>query len=357
MYNRKNLKYITENDLYFSLLKGSGVYCWNNITDNDPVDVSGKTSCPVFMDVETEELFLVQRVYWEKYMPQYSFGITSRPDLEHVIWPVDLVSLHGHQITVNYVEHTFGLPTDEIKNHTAGDMVLLFPYKNYNIAKTVADELKEVKTINWKEPRIRELLVRIPEAFQKLNDAGYINMDFDFSHLYLRDDRSVMFEYTNLMMPLLMADSAAALPDGREGLCKGEYPYEFAEPALVQGTLKLPDLNTQNYSLTAMLFYLMIGRMPYDGPLLLGLTDNNEVEHEHRFEVYHRTPVFIFDPEDSSNHLGEFAADQRVIDLWRELPEKIRSLFTETLSRENAQRRHPVSNPSPAEWLECLKLL
>ena len=56
MYNRKNLKYITENDLYFSLLKGSGVYCWNNITDNDPVDVSGKTSCPVFMDVETEEL-------------------------------------------------------------------------------------------------------------------------------------------------------------------------------------------------------------------------------------------------------------------------------------------------------------
>ena len=52
MYNRKNLKYITEDDLYFSLLRGSGVYCWNNITDNDPVDVSGRTSCPVFMDVD-----------------------------------------------------------------------------------------------------------------------------------------------------------------------------------------------------------------------------------------------------------------------------------------------------------------
>ena len=48
MYNRKNLKYITEDDLYFSLLRGSGVYCWNNITDNDPVDVSGRTSCPGF---------------------------------------------------------------------------------------------------------------------------------------------------------------------------------------------------------------------------------------------------------------------------------------------------------------------
>ena len=62
-----------------------------------------------------------------------------------MIWPVDLVSLHGHELTVNYVEHTFGLPTDEIKNHTAGDTVLLFPYKNYGIAKTAADELKEVK--------------------------------------------------------------------------------------------------------------------------------------------------------------------------------------------------------------------
>lgn len=352
MYNRKNLKYITEDDLYFSLLRGSGVYCWNNITDNDPVDVSGRTSCPVFMDVETEELFLVQRVYWDKYIRQYEQGIYARPDLEHVIWPVDLVSLHGHELTVNYVEHTFGLPTDEIKNHTAGDTVLLFPYKNYGIAKTAADELKEVKKISWKEPRIRELLVRIPEAFQKLNEAGYLNMDFDFSHLYLRDDKSIMFEYTNLMMPL-----NATPAQGREALCKGEYPYEFAEPALVQGTLRLPDLNMQNYSLTAMLFYLMIGRMPYDGPLLLGLTDNNEVEHEHRYEVYHKTPVFIFDPQDSSNHLGEFAADQKVIDLWEELPEQIRELFTQTLTQQNALRKREVSNPSPAQWLECLQLL
>ena len=251
-----------------------------------------------------------------------------------------------------YVEHTFGLPTDEIKNHTAGDTVLLFPYKNYGIAKTAADELKEVKKISWKEPRIRELLFRIPEAFRKLNEAGYLNMDFDFSHLYIRDDKSIMFEYTNLMMPL-----KATPAQGREALCRGEYPYEFAEPALVQGTLKLPDLDMQNYSLTAMLFYLMIGRMPYDGPLLLGLTDNNEVEHEHRYEVYHKTPVFIFDPQDSSNHLGEFAADQKVIDLWEELPEQIRELFTQTLTQQNALRKREVSNPSPAQWLECLQLL
>ena len=38
--------------------------------------------------------------------------------------------------------------------------------------------------------------------------------------------------------------------------------------------------------------------------------------------VYHKTPVFIFDPQDSSNHLGEFAADQKVIDLWEELPSR-----------------------------------
>lgn len=89
----------------------------------------------------------------------------------------------------------------------------------------------------------------------------------------------------------------------------------------------------------------------------MGLTDNNEVEHEHRYEVYHKTPVFIFDPQDSSNHLGEFAADQKVIDLWEELPEQIRELFTQTLTQQNALRKREVSNPSPAQWLECLQLL
>lgn len=353
MYDRKNLKYITEEDLYFSLLRGSGIYCWNEIEDNDPVDISGKMMCPVFMDVETEEQFLVKRIYWDKYIRQYMRGILVPPETDYVMWPVDIVSLHGHQISVNYAEHTFGLQTDEMKNRVDGDTVLLFPYKNYGISKTVKQELDEVKKINWKEPRVRELMIKIAEAFQNLNNQGYLCLDFDFSHLYIRDDRSIMFAYSNL----LIRRAEDMHPDETSELCKGEYPYEFAEPALVQGKLQYADADMQNYSLAAMLFYLMIGRYPYDGPLLLGLTDNNEVEHEHRFEVYHKMPVFIFDPEDTSNHLGEFAADQRIIELWDDLPEQIRSLFTKTLTQGNAERRNQVSNPSPGEWLECLQLL
>lgn len=354
MYNPDNLKYISQEDLYFSLMRGSGVYCWNNLTDRDPADVSGKTFCPVFMDVKTGQEFLVKRIYREKYMRQYKNGIQNPPKADHVIWPVDIVSLHGHRISVNYAEHVFGLHTDEKKGEE-GDYVLLFPYRDYSISRTVRDELSEVKQVSWKDTRVRGLLTKITEAFQKLNESGYLCLDFDFSHLYIRDDRSILFSYSNLLIPVSQGETDAA--NRPEILSRGEYPYEFAEPALVQGKIKYADPDMQNYSLTAMLFYLMIGRLPCDGPLLLGFTDNNEVEHERRFEVYHKNPVFIFDPEDSSNHLGEFAADQRTIDLWEELPEEIRNLFIRTLSRKNAERRQEVSNPSPAEWLKCLALL
>lgn len=356
MYDRKNLKYIIEDDLYFSLLKGNGIYCWNNATDNDPVDISGKTVCPVFMDIQTEEEFFVKRIYWDRYIRQYMRGILFPPKVDNVIWPVDIVSLEGRQISVNYVENTFGIQTNDMEKGSVKDNILLFPYKNYAISKTVKDELHDVKKLNWKNPRVRELIVNIVEAFQKINKEKYLCLDFDFSHLYIRNDKSIMFAYSNLIVrkPYKKSDMH---PDESNELRKGEYPYEFAEPALVQGTIKYADWNMQNYSLTAMLFYLMIGRYAYEGPLMIGLTDNNEVEHEHRFEVYHKNPVFIFDPNDFSNHLGEFAADQRTIDLWEELPEKIRKLFIKTLVQDNAERKDTISNPTPEEWMECLALL
>lgn len=353
MYNRKNLKYIKDSDLYFSEIRGNRVYCWNKESDIDPTDVSGSRRCPVFMDVNTNEEFLVKAVRRRANERQYRNAILHPTEMENVFWPVDLLKINDTEIQAPWMELTFGVMEEEDR----GDMgqenwyIVLFPCRNYNISQTVQDKLSQINQINWKEQRIQSLILRILEGFQKLNEQGYLYLDLDFRHLYLKDDGSVFFSYSNLLV-----SEKKALRWGKEGILKkGEYPIEFAEPALVRGQVFQADMRMQKYGLAAMLFYLMIGRYPYDGPLLAGITDTNEIEHAHKFEVYHKNPVFIFDVKDTSNNLGEFAAEERVIELWSSLPKPIRILFRKALGTASALRNIPDESASPKEWLNCLK--
>ena len=351
MYNRKDLKYINESDLYFSELRGNKVYCWNRGNDIDPTDVSGSRKCPVFLDVNTNEEFLVKTIRRSEKEKQYQRAVFQPTGVENVFWPVDLLKISDTAVQAPWMESAFGIAEDEEYTGQEEWMIALFPCRNYGVSKTVQDELSQFHKINWREQRIRSLILRILEGFQKLNEQGCLCLDLDFAHLYLRDDGSIFFSYSDLLIAQNKAQRW-----GREGtLKKGEYPVEFAEPALVQGQYIPADLRMQNYGLAAMLFYLMIGRYPYDGPLMAGITDTNEIEHIHKFEVYHKNPVFIFDEQDTSNHLGEFAADGRVMELWEELPATVRILFQKALGKTSALRTVPDQNASPKEWLDCLK--
>ncbi len=137
---------------------------------------------------------------------------------------------------------------------------------------------------------------------------------------------------------------------------KGRYPIEFAEPSIVTGACALPDFNTQNYSLAAMIAYLLMGRYAYDGPLLDGERDDTPIYHYAKFNKYHKMPFFVFDssPQERAhgNALGTFSEDQEVLRLWNELPESVRKLLEFTLTSTNALRQHEVHNPSPNTWMK-----
>lgn len=354
MYKRKSLNYIEESDLYFSQLYGDGIYGWTGDYVPDPTDPSGRRRCPSFVDVETGDLFYGKRVLLNRYLAQYMRGIVAAPEIDNVIWPVDLITLHEEtEFAENYLEHMFGLTAEDSEEMLRDpdyppNNMLLFPIQDYAIQRTVADELKEARELSWKNPRIRGLLGRLADAFCALNEKGYLCLDIDPRHLYVRGDQRIVFEYSDLVFR--NPDSGEELhPNERTLLKPGEYPVEYVPSTLVRGGAAYPAGGHQNYSLTAFFFYLMIGRLPCEGPLLEGLTDNNPDEHEQKFKVYHENPVFIFDPEDDSNHLGAFASDQRVIGLWQELPQPIRKAFLHTL-----RTRAKEVPPSAAAWRELL---
>ena len=125
----------------------------------------------------------------------------------------------------------------------------------------------------------------------------------------------------------------------------------------MQGKQEMFDYRSQNYSMTAMFFYLMFGRYAYDGKLMDGYMDDTEREHYEKFRDYHKMPVFIFDPKDDSNALGTFADEQQILDLWEETPGEIKTLFLHTLCQENAERTGKDRTASPEDWLKCFEKL
>jgi hypothetical protein len=173
--------------------------------------------------------------------------------------------------------------------------------------------------------------------------------------MYLTDYGEIIFDYSHL----IVRDKEQYPGAPNYFMDPGEYLLDFAMPSVVEGRLVRPCRQVQNYCLTAMLFYLLIGKLPYDGPLMMGFPDTNPIEHMHKFEVYHKNPVFIFDLADTSNQLGAFAADEKFIDAWEELPIQIQEVFRETLRKENASFGNPdrISAPDPNKWLTLLDKL
>ena len=88
-----------------------------------------------------------------------------------------------------------------------------------------------------------------------------------------------------------------------------------------------------------------------------GYRDQTEEEHIRKFKDYHRLPVFIFDPEDLSNRLGDFTHEQQIVGLWEACPIEIRRLFTQTLCQANAERLKTGDNPQPGVWIDCFRQL
>ena len=131
---------------------------------------------------------------------------------------------------------------------------------------------------------------------------------------------------------------------------------EFADPSVVCGQAPELSFRSQNFSLCALLFYLLMGRYAYDGSMLVGYPDNDSYNHYVKFRDYHKIPVFIFDPADRSNAIGTFEEERRTITLWEEAPEELRGWFLHALCRPPSAA-NPAESPAPENWLALFRHL
>lgn len=351
-------KYYEDSDILYSAIYGRNFYKCTDRMVQDPLagDEGRGNVSPLLVNIETNEMFFMKRVN-ESYevMEKYIQKIKNPPNREDILWPCDLIKLE----TADQVECE--LAVDQVYSYSHertakyDNLVALFPYGGYPVCENGSRYLSHIGELSWKNPKIRNMVMQIATCVKNLNQYGYLYLDFHFSRMFFYENGKIYLNFTNL----LFFDSAYKTVENvgyfNEENCT--YPIEFAEPAFVQGKQELFDYRSQNYSMTAMFFYLMFGRYAYDGKLMDGYMDDTEREHYEKFRDYHKMPVFIFDPKDDSNALGTFADEQQILDLWEETPGEIKTLFLHTLCQENAERTGKDRTASPEDWLKCFEKL
>lgn len=356
MFLEKQLKYIQASDLIFSMVYGNGIYRWTGSVVMDPLHPNIDMSAPLLENIKNGELYFIKRITGpDAASNTYRSLVKHPPKRERAFWPSDLILLDLLNAPTSdlFIEQFYGNHWADENSSNRGRLALLFPYREYRGVEDGVWHLKQAGKVNWRNPRIRDMIVQIAKGFYELNQYGYVYLDFHFSRFFFKEDGSLFFDFTNLLF--FNREKQNRLATGEQGMLSGSYPIEFAEPAIVQQKKSALDVNSQNYSLTALFFYLMFHRYAYEGSLMDGYRDQTEREHYNKFRDYHKMPVFIFDPEDSSNALGDFEEEQEVNALWEELPQALKDMFIQTLRKSHVEQSDVWKAPSPEEWLACLR--
>lgn len=351
MLFRRQWEYAKEIDLLYSEVYGRGVYQYTGRYVQNPLggDDGSNQTAPLLENMITKEYYfpkLLNRCVGSR--EHYIRCVLNPPDRKNILWPEDLVDWRGKSITACKM-------TVEPIIDKQDCQAVLFPYGGYPRMTSIARLLERSDAVNWKNQRIRSVLVQIAEGVEVLNRDHYLYMDFDLNRLFILNEGGMYFDFSGL---LLETDTVEAKRSGRwERNWAKRLPVEFAEPAIIQGKLEIPDRRSQNYSLAALFFSLMFGRYPYDGSLMDGYSDRTAEEHVRKFQDYHKLPIFIFDPEDTSNQLGDFTHEQEIVRLWEECPDMIRRMLTRALQQASAERCIEDHNPTPGAWIECFRSL
>ncbi len=349
---------VNSDELLYSCIYGRGIYQPTGQMVQDPLggDNGEGSLSPLLRNVITGEEFYMKRVNCSHLLHErYRKRISCPPSRSHILWPVDMVNLKDKDIqcSMQVSQEYTDTPTDI--SIRSGNRGLLFPYGGYPNMVNGLRRLQQIGSLSWKKPEIRKVAYQIIAAIEDINRSGYVYEDIHLTRIFFMDNDEVYFNFSGLA--LSMEDVFAQDANSVCSIQGNEYPIEFADPAVYRGLHNILDFQAQNYSLSALLFYLFMGQYPYDGRLLTGYVDDSIQHHYIKFRDYIKMPVFIFDPDDKQNALGAFAEEEAVMDLWNELPDQLKELFISTLRQSNAERTEYSDNPTPSMWLEYLKLV
>ena len=173
-----------------------------------------------------------------------------------------------------------------------------FPFRAW-MRRTVDLDFRTIATIG----------VHLADAFLRLHGEGLCYRDLNFENVFFEPASG----------DILVCDTDNIGVEGHTQASVDGTP-NFMAPELMRGETE-PSTATDRYSLAVMLFFLLLKQHPLDGAAAEGAWTGEAMTH-----AFGTAPVFIFDPEDTSNRPIPGEHDH-VETMWSLLPSSLRHLF------------------------------
>ena len=186
-----------------------------------------------------------------------------------------------------------------------------------------------------------QAMLNLVSAFRILHNEGYAYQDLNDGNFFF-DPRTG---------ECLICDNDNALYQGKHTGILGKQRYMAPEIVLGQ---KLPDKNTDRFSMSVILFMMLVAFHPLEGRYSTPPCMTREYERL----FYGEKPVFIFDPEDERNR-PDPALGRHAEALWKLLPDYVRAAFVRSFSGpcmtyDPEQGRYGKPRLIERDWLALL---
>lgn len=182
-----------------------------------------------------------------------------------------------------------------------------------------------------------EAAIKICVSFRMLHNKGYSYQDLNDGNFFINPASG----------DILICDNDNIAPSGENMGILGKCRY--MAPEIVTGK-KLPDTQSDRFSLSVILFLLFFNNHPLEGEAISSCPCMTE-KHEKKF--YGNSPLFIYDPTDASNRPVR-GIHINVIQLWPQFPQYVRDIFVSQFSKETMHE--PGRRITEKEWLEKVLL-
>lgn len=169
-------------------------------------------------------------------------------------------------------------------------------------------------------------------GYKKLHDWGAVYHDISFGNLFFDPCNGdvLICDNDNVSFDKNKAGGVLGTPG-------------FMAPEIVRREAR-PSRNTDQYSLSVLLFYLFMVNHPLEGKLEAAIKCMDMAARE---KLYGTDPVFIFDPNNKTNRPVKGIHDNAEI-YWKIYPEKLRQMFTKAFTEGLVD---PKKRITELEWM------
>ena len=178
--------------------------------------------------------------------------------------------------------------------------------------------------------------IAITNAFRKLHDRGYCYAVMHDGNFFIEPNTG----------DVLICDNYNVAPNGTNTGVIG-VPRYMAPEIVVGNAQSVPDVQSDRYSLSVILFMILFMGHPLEGArwLVPCMTDSKVKK------LYGSEPLFIYDPDDASNRPID-NIHINTIERWKIMPDFLKEMCTKSFSKQSLFE--PYKRPSELNWLKVL---